>query len=251
MTKCIFMVFLFLSTFIVSCSYDGNMPVTPKSDLRVGQIYGHVSRIIEKNYWTKKVGGVIKIGEGSQVSIYDYNDAGNIVCDRFYSDKNILKDSTVYTYDVYNRLVKSVLFEKNFVSKVIYYFWSGRRTIMMSNNKYIGELEYDKEGNLISTKRLKADGQYETTKAIYDKFGRLTERDENYSGKTSSVKFTYGKGRKLEYVSTSRSGISSHFKYKRYLDRQHNIIWSFSIDDKGEAYGGTKYIYHYQYQKNE
>lgn len=237
---------LFLSAFIVSCNDDMNMPVIPKSDLTVEQIYGHVTRIVEKSYWTQKVGGVIKIGEGSQMTIYDYNDVGNIVCERFFSDNHILKDSTVYTYDVYNRLVKYVIYEKKYATKIVHYFWIGRRAVMMSNNEYIGELCYDKDGNLISTKSLKADGQFEATKFIYDKFGRLTERNESYAGKTSCVKFSYGKGRELEYVSISRSGIRSHHTYKRYLDRQHNVIWSFSIDNKGEASGGTKYIIKYR-----
>lgn len=228
----------------VSC--DSNTIVIPISDKEVKQIYGPVSQITVISYWTKKEGKVIKVGEGSLLSISDYNEAGNIICERYYSSGNDLKDSTVYIYDVYDRLVRSSEFERGLHTDDIMYFWNGRKATKICRNEYVGELEYDKYGYLIYLKRLRGDGEYEISKSKYDKFGREIESSESCNGKTSYIKYMYKKRGKVEYDYISDSGITTHYYYIEYLDKYHNPTWSVKIDNKGKVSGAIKYIIKYR-----
>lgn len=229
---------------LISCNSNNN--IIPKSDLKVGRVYGPASQITVMSYWTKTEGKVIKVGEGSRMSISDYNEAGNIICQRYYNSGNELKDSTMYIYDVYDRLVRSSRFEKAGKTEDIMYFWNGRKVTKKCRNEYIGELEYDKDGNLIYSKRLRSDGEFEISKLKYDKFGREIESSESYHGKTSHIKYIYKKRGKVEYDYISDLGVTTHYYFIEYQDKYFNPTWSVKIDNKGKASGAMKYIIKYR-----
>lgn len=241
MNKLVFIISLLV--FLESCTQN---PVIPKSDLKVASIGGPVSQITEINYWTRKVGNVIKVGDGSQKTISDYNETGNVVCKRFYQNGDELSDSTIYSYDIYNRLVKSTRFEKSTKIEDKYYFWDRRNVIIILRNKYIGEMKYDNEGNLTYIKTSRNDDRFEISKVKYDKYGRVIESSENYQGKTAYSKITYKKSGNYESDFISRSGETVHYFHKLFFDKYHNIIFTVPIDNKGNVGGAMKYLIKYR-----